>query len=548
MTMGNTLMSLLVKLGVDASDYARELADAEGKANKTGSNIASGLASIGGGIVVGGIAAVGAAAAGMTTFLAGSTQAAMEFQEAQAQLAAVLESTGGAAGLTVDQLNAMSSEYQSLTRYNDEAITGAQSLLLTFTQVGKEVFPDATMAILDMSTAMKMDLKSSTQLVGKALNDPIQGMAALRRVGVQLTDAQEEQIKTFMELGDVASAQKVIIGELETQFGGSAAAAAGTFAGRLDQMRNTFGDLQEAVGLRLMPAITAMLDKMMEWVNTPETQEFIDNLIDGVVNLATSFLEWLPGAFDTMIGFVGWLSENKGVVIGVLAAMGVAVLAFGVKVAIAAWTAMVPLLPVIAIMLAIAAVVALVYTAWTQNWGGIQDKAKAVWAFLEPIFNAIRDWLAVNIPIAIEFLTKAFKAISAWLTGTLFPILKQVAEWFGDKIAPAIDFVSRAIQTAIGWFKSLADSIKNLKLPDWLTPGSPTPLELGLRGINAEMRKASMAVLPGFSAELAMSSVPSTGGRGSSDEIMLLRQIAAKPEMDTRELAMHIRDALLQGR
>ena len=542
-------MSMLVKLGLDSSAYDKGLGDAEGKAKTAGSNIASGLARVGGAVVVGGIAAVGAAAAGMTTFLAGSTQAAMEFQDAQAQLNAVLKSTNGAAGLTVDKLNAMASEYQSLTRYNDEAITGAQSLLLTFTQVGKDVFPDATMAILDMSTAMKMDLKSSTQLVGKALNDPIQGMAALRRVGVQLTAAQEEQIKTFMELGDVASAQKVIIGELTTQFGGSAAAAAGTFAGRMDQLKNQFGDLQEAVGLRLMPAIVALLDKMMSWVNNPETQAFLDGLIDGVVNLATSFLNWLPGAFQTMINFVDWLSNNKAVVVGVLAAMGVAVLAFGIQVATAAWAAMVPLLPVIAVMLAVAAVAALVYSAWTNNWGGIRDKVAAVWAWMEPIFNTIKAWLAVNIPIAIAALTSAFKAVSAWMTGTLFPVLKKVAEWFGDKIVPAINAVAGAISSVIGWFKNLAASIANLKLPDWLTPGSPTPLEMGLKGINAEMSKAASSVMPKFGAELSFAAVGAGGGgRGSSDEIMLLRKIADKPDIDMRELAMHLRDALLQVR
>ena len=47
----------------------------------------------------------------------------------------------------------------------------------------------------------------------------------MRRIGVQLTETQEEQIKKFMELGDIASAQKIILGELSTEIGEAWAAA-----------------------------------------------------------------------------------------------------------------------------------------------------------------------------------------------------------------------------------------------------------------------------------------------------------------------------------
>ena len=167
---------------------------------------------------------------------------------AETQLNAVLKSTAGAAGLNAKELTGMASALQKQTRFGDEAIIKAQSLLLTFTKVGKEVFPDAIESILNMSEAMGQDLQQGVIQVGKALNDPILGVTALRRVGVQLSDQQVDLVKKFTETGEIAKAQKIILGELETQFGGVAKAAGDTMPGALDQMNNAVGDAQEALG------------------------------------------------------------------------------------------------------------------------------------------------------------------------------------------------------------------------------------------------------------------------------------------------------------
>ena len=207
--------------------------------------------------------AKGAAAAAGAFFAArglinafNSVIAATETQVlAEAQLNAALKSTQGVAGLTAKELTNMASALQKQTRVGDEAIINAQSLLLTFTKVGKDVFPDAIETILNMSEAMGQDLQQGVIQVGKALNDPVLGVTALRRVGVQLSKQQEQQVKDFVKVGDVAAAQKIILGELETQFGGVAKAAGETLAGSLDKMRNATGDAAESLGEALGPAI-----------------------------------------------------------------------------------------------------------------------------------------------------------------------------------------------------------------------------------------------------------------------------------------------------
>tara|TARA_X000001382_G_scaffold123116_1_gene106606 strand:+ start:6001 stop:7755 length:1755 start_codon:yes stop_codon:yes gene_type:complete len=198
------------------------------------------------------------AARGLINAFSSVIEATKEQILAEAQLNAVLKSTRGAAGLTAKELTNMAAALQKQTRFGDEAIINAQSLLLTFTKVGKDVFPDAIETVLNMSEAMGQDLQQGVIQVGKALNDPVLGVTALRRVGVQLSKQQEQQVKDFVKVGDVAAAQKIILGELETQFGGVAKAAGETMAGSLDKMRNAIGDAQESIGTALTPTIISL--------------------------------------------------------------------------------------------------------------------------------------------------------------------------------------------------------------------------------------------------------------------------------------------------
>ena len=169
-------------------------------------------------------------------------------EQASSQLTAALNSTKGAAGLTKAQLDDMSASLKQLTAYDDDAVSGMQSVLLTFTKVGKEVFPQASQAVLDMSTRLGQDLKSSAVQLGKALQDPIKGIAALHRVGVDFSDAQVGMIKQLVATGHTVEAQKIILQELQTEFGGSAAAARDTMGGALQALQVRIGDTFQALG------------------------------------------------------------------------------------------------------------------------------------------------------------------------------------------------------------------------------------------------------------------------------------------------------------
>lgn len=103
-------------------------------------------------------------------------------------------------------------------------------------------------------------MKSSTIMLGKALNDPIKGMDALGRAGVTFDAQQKQQIRTYMELGDIQAAQGVILEELESQVGGLGEAFRKTTEGRMMAMAGAFSDMKEAMATVFIPAITALLE------------------------------------------------------------------------------------------------------------------------------------------------------------------------------------------------------------------------------------------------------------------------------------------------
>lgn len=168
-----------------------------------------------------------------------------EAEESVAQLNAALESTGYAAGISSRQLQAWASELQNTTRYGDDAVMAMQTVLLTFDRLNADTFPRAQQAAIDLAARYRIDLNSAAKLVGKALQDPADGLTALKRVGVTFNEEQKKVIESFMQTNRVAEAQAVVLTNLETKFKGAAVASRETLAGSLDYLNNQFGDLLE---------------------------------------------------------------------------------------------------------------------------------------------------------------------------------------------------------------------------------------------------------------------------------------------------------------
>lgn len=386
-------------------------------------NLGSGMSKFGGAMTLGATLPIAA-------FGVSSVKSFMDAESALADLNAVLESTGGIAGVTLEQLTADAEALQKITKFSDEAVMSAQGMLLTFTNIGEDIFPQATRATLDMAEKFGMDASQAAITLGKALNDPISGVTALRRIGVMLTDEQEEQIKQFMEVGDIASAQAIIMKELAVEIGGVAEAMGDTTAGKIEQFKNQLDDVKETIGAALMPILIRLLEALVPLIEkfanaSPQMQNFILIVVAVVA------------VIGPLIAIAGGLVTAIGAIAPVVAAVATALAPFA--------------LPIIAII----AVLALLYFAWVNNWGGIQEKFAAFVAWIKPVWDAL--W--AGLVVVFNFVWLQIKTI--WEAFSL--LFEGDFRGFGEKLREVWNNAWEAIKAIIAaaWTAILA-SVKTI--------------------------------------------------------------------------------------
>jgi hypothetical protein len=229
------------------------------------------LRKLGGGAKFAGAALAGAAVGGvalLTKFTIDGVKSAQDHQTVLLKSAAVIKSTGNAAGISVKGIESMSATLETMSGVDEDLISNSQNVLATFTNirnVGKDrIFDKATKSALDMSAALGTDLQGASILVGKALNDPIKGMTALSRSGVSFTQKQKDVVKHLVDTGQTVKAQKLILGELNKEFGGAAKAAGSGFAGSMARAQDAVADAGRSVGVILLPYLT----RFANWVAT----------------------------------------------------------------------------------------------------------------------------------------------------------------------------------------------------------------------------------------------------------------------------------------
>jgi hypothetical protein len=446
-----------------------------------------GLSKVGKGMAIG-IAAAGAAVGAV------ATQAAKDLIRVERlgkQTDAVIKATGGAAGRSRKQLDAMSEKLEKMSGAEAEAVTEGQNMLLTFKNIKGKQFDAATKAVLDMGVAMNkgslegLDLQKTSIQVGKALNDPIKGVTALSKVGVSFTEKQREQIKAMVEAGDVAGAQKVILKELKGEFGGAAKAAGQSTEGMWAKIQNTFGAIAESTFSFLLPVMMSV----MTWVQDkvlPVLQRFGDWLKnDGAAHLKTfgGFLKdnVLPRLMD-LAGFLKdrvlppvmdfgrflaknavpalqrmgeWIAKNRdwlaavGVVVGVVAG-GI----FGFLKVLALWRAATAAVaavqavlnavlsanPVGLVILAVAALVAGLVFFFTKTKTG-QKIVQAAWSGIQSAISGVTNWWTKtawpNIKRGVSALGDAFRSFGRWVA--------QVWRAVSDAIGRAWNWVNKNV-------------------------------------------------------------------------------------------------------
>jgi len=201
---------------------------------------------------------VGSAAA---QFAISSVKAAMEDQKAQAVLAKALQNTVGAN----KQAQAAAESYIETLMYasnvTDDQLRPAFANLVRATG-------DITKAqrLLSLATDVSIGGNVELEAVTKALSKAAQGQtSAFGRLGLGISTAA-------LNSGDLATVTE----ELSLKFSGSAAAAADTMGGRMENLTIRFGELKEQIGTELLPVLEDGTSKMLDFVSALQTGDISD--------------------------------------------------------------------------------------------------------------------------------------------------------------------------------------------------------------------------------------------------------------------------------
>jgi hypothetical protein len=314
-------------------------------------------------------------------FMVGAAKGAEDARIANQKLEAVLDTMGF--GAATDRVAAYAESLEKTVAVDADVIKATQTKLATFKNLTKSVgtaggaFDRATKAALDMAAAGFGTAEGNAVQLGKALEDPIKGIAALAKSGVTFTDQEKEKIKALTESGNLLEAQDMVLKAIEGQVGGTAEASASSF----DKMKFALAGVSDTIGDMLLPIIDAIAPKIQ--------------------------------------AFSAWAQENpellKKVVLGFV----------GFTAAVIALNIAMSLNPFTLIAIGIGIVVGLLLTAY--------KRFSAFKTIVDTVFGAIKWWVTnVTIPV-VESLLGVFKTVfngiaSIW-NNTVGKVSFEVPSW-----------------------------------------------------------------------------------------------------------------------
>ena len=210
------------------------------------------------------------ALAGVTTMMLGSARAAEEVEVANKRLSQILASMGYPEATA--RVSGYADSLERQVAVDAEVVKATQAKLATFANLTATIneqggaFDRATLAALDLAAAGFGSAESNAVQLGKALQDPVKGVGALARAGVTFTAQEKAKIKTLVESNRMLDAQNLVLAAIEKQVGGTAAATATDSA----RMQIAFDNIRESIGQALLPMLqqlTNVLQTVGGWIS-----------------------------------------------------------------------------------------------------------------------------------------------------------------------------------------------------------------------------------------------------------------------------------------
>lgn len=227
-----------------------------------------------------------------------TVNAAIDQENADRSLRASLELTGRTVAGNYEHYKRFASAQQAVTTYQDNEIQSTQALLLQLTRLDQEGIDKATKGAMGLASTMGIDLHSATMMVSKAMEGNYQ---ALGRVGIKVDEnlsVEEKQASLLEKLGVLY---------------GRATAETETYAGRVEQLKNAWGDAQEELGNALVKneGVKELIGAVTQIIKdtTPEIKEYAANIASFIAGIAHLVLAALEGIEDIRKKMGGGRSE-----------------------------------------------------------------------------------------------------------------------------------------------------------------------------------------------------------------------------------------------
>jgi phage-related protein len=433
---------------------------------------------------IAGLVATAFSVRAITNFAKESVLAAEAAQTAQNRLEAVAKATGVFGDQTkkvTDRLGEFAKAQELRIGVDDKVIKGVQAQLLTFKLLSASAdtvggtFDRVTKAAFDMAAAGFGSAEGNAIALGKAFEDPIKGLTALRRSGTVFTQEQQDLIKSLVETGEVAKAQEIILAELETQYGGVAEATADASV----KLGLAFDNIKETAGAALLPVFAELVEGILPVTEalgdelagafkdlSPVLTDIVKQLPSLIMSLsplipilgqvATVFFQLIKSLLPPFIALLNVILPVVEELAPILAdALVVAFEAF-VPVLLALVEALTPvvkaLLPVLATLItALAPVVVKVVNAFMPLLNMVLPLLVRLIEFLVPILVVVAEILAVLLVNSVNFLVKAFQNFMDFLE----PFTTAFEKTFGG----ISNFFYGIVNGMIGFFEGFANAV-----------------------------------------------------------------------------------------
>jgi hypothetical protein len=394
-----------------------------------------------------------------------------------------LHTMGGQANVTAKDVSNLANSISLKAGIDDEAIQKGENVLLTFKAIrnevgkGNAVFNQAAQAATDLAAAKHKDVASTAEMLGKALQEPATGAAALKRVG-SLAAADLEHLKKMAEDGvPVLQQQKFVLLALQKQYGGQAAAQTDAFQKTGVAVDNLAESLGYLIGPPLMRAAQGLAHFVQQMTEGRGAGGKFRRVLVGAGHVLGDIFAVAKGGVAVMVGLVrafqdgkpaavvlgmavagltaGFIAYRTAVLLGVLATAAVAGPARAAAAATMLFNLALEANPIVLIVTGLAALGAAFVIAY-KKVGWFRHGVQAVWGWIKGHWPLLLSILTGPIGTAVIYIVRHWDQIKAAATG----VWHWVRDRFNDLVGFFTGMPGRIAQAASGMWDGITDAFK----------------------------------------------------------------------------------------